>query len=171
MSLSRTVFEATAQFTRPADVIAYAAGDQVANNVAPGSVTPLNFSIPYMKGKGGMIRAASLVKSNSNITLADFRLYLFTSPISQAGDNLALNPTTAEARTFVGWYGFANSLNLLQFANGVYYYGYQLNAVQQMFLPIPEGCDGTLYGALIASAAYVPTASEVFSLRLVFDVE
>lgn len=169
MSIGRNIFEVSRTFTRPADITAYTFGDQVADNTVAGSVTAFNFAVPYLRGRGGVIRNAIMVKSTNVITNADFRLQLFSSSFTQAGDNAALAPTLTELRSNLGYFVFANALNIQQFSNGAHYGGYPFGAVQQWALAIPESCDGTLYGAITAAAAYTPTASEQFTIRLIIE--
>lgn len=169
MASNTLEIDAQFTFTRPADVLVYAAGDQIANSVTAGSVIPITIPVAALKGKGGVIKNASLIKSTTSITLADFRLYLFSALPTQVGDNVALAPSLAELRTLLGWFPFSNAVNLLQFTNGVFYTGYPAAAVQQPTLSIPETCDGNVYGVLIATAAYVPASAEQFTIKLVVE--
>jgi hypothetical protein len=99
----------SANFTRPADTTAYAAGDLVANSTTTGSVVPLAFtSAVREEGCRFRIERIRLRKSGAVLTNASFRVYLFrASPTVSVGDNGALNASSVlaidDVQHLVGW--------------------------------------------------------------------
>lgn len=158
----------SANFTRPADTTAYAAGDLVANNVTAGSVVPLTFDVNGSQVSQGqcVIQRARLHKSSNVPTLATFRLHLFAgtpdiasvAPTVANGDNGVLSVSSV----LTGYLGFIDidqaTNSLVGAATGCAKPGAPAN-------PIYHG-GGQIYGLLQAQAAYVPTSGEVFTVVL-----
>lgn len=160
-----TVQEVSANFTRPNDTTAYAAGDLVANSTTAGSVTQLSWVIP---GGGRWLRRVELRKSGSVITNGDFRLWLHTDSAvtfsngdngaaSIASSTLALTSVLAALDVSIDR-GVTNlgSIGYATFDEGLYNLASATEANGQ----------GTIYGFLEARAAYTPVAQEVFTVIL-----
>jgi len=151
----------SANFTRPADVLAYASGDLVANSTVAGSVVPMSFVAARVSGGSLAIRRARLKKSSASVTAASFRLHLYsTLPTVTNGDNAAwLSPHS----------GFIGSFDLdLSGANGRVFsdsagmaappvVGQEINTVAVV---------QTIFGLLEARAGYTPASAEVFTVVL-----
>lgn len=144
------IFKTQSSFTRPADTTAYAANDLVANSTTAGSVTPMSFNLPPFS----MITWASLKKSTATATNANFTLHLFnSSPTVANGDNSAFSPTNSN---YLGSLQLDSTTSLFSDAAG------SVNRLTSNGIP----CGGTVYGLLLAGAAYTPASAEVFTITL-----
>ena len=145
-----STFRVVSSFTRPADTTAYATNDLVANSTTAASVTPMSFTLPL----NALVTFASLSKSTNTATNANFTLWLFgSSPTVTNGDNAAFAPTFSKALgsfqlDATGSLFSDNAGSVNRFSNN----------------PIPIG--GTIYGLLLASAAYTPASAEVFTVTV-----
>jgi hypothetical protein len=155
----------TSSFTRPADTTAYNVGDQVNDNTAAGSVTPLQFVAASANGGSGMVRKARIRKTSVGagaLTNASFRLHLFTvaPTVSSAGDNSVFTNVSGLA-------GYAGALDITvdrllgdgSVGSGGAHSGAEVNYVC-------AAGDTKLYGLLEAAGAYVPTSGETFNVDL-----
>lgn len=108
----------TANFSRPADNVAYATGDAISNSLTLASVTPLTFLVPASTN-GQLLGCRAVVTPGSGslvITALDFDLLIFR-PVTNipfaAGsfpaDNTAMNITAASFRDLVATFSFVNS--------------------------------------------------------------
>lgn len=156
--LGGEVIVSSANFTRPNDTTAYAAGDLVANSTTAGSVTPMSLAVGRAYGASGMIRRARIKKSGANA--GTFKLHLFkASPTVTNGDNGAFLPNNSA--NYIG----ALAINADRiFSDGVVGGGVPLNGSEMNFV-LPAG-QAILYGLLEASGATTPAAQEVFTLEL-----
>lgn len=136
--------------TRPADTTAYAANDLVANSTTAGSVVPLVFN--SVTGFGAMVRAR-IEKSDKSTTNAAFDLYLFgASPVVTNGDNGAfaianLADYLGKVSVTVGQAGSTSGASGNADASAI-------------------AAGGTIYGLLVATAAYTPASAETFLVTL-----
>lgn len=158
---SRIGWVAAAQWTRPNDTTAYAAGDLIANSVTAGSVVPMSFDISRdMKG-GVLVARARLRKSGTGIVNASFGLNLYrASPTPTNGDNGAF--LTDQSDDYLGRIDFSAS-NAKAFSDGAVVVG--VPAVGSAMLVIPSS-GMRVYGLLEALAAYTPTAQETWDVGL-----
>lgn len=117
MTYSPLAPRCTATFSRPADNVAYTAGDHIANSVTGSAVVPMTFKLP---SRGGRITACRAVvapaSSNLVITALDFDLLLFRPATdipfadgSFPADNAALAVTAAMMRELVATFSFVNT--------------------------------------------------------------
>lgn len=105
----------TATFSRPADNVAYAAGDAIANSTTGSAVVPIEFSLDgFTRGNITGIRCVVTPASGNLIIAAlDFELLLFR-PVTDipfaagsfAADNAALAISAAAYRECVGTFIF-----------------------------------------------------------------
>src|SRR5688572_12862730 len=146
-------------FTRPSDTTAYAAGDLIANSTTAGSVVPLSFRIPG-SGKAVTVKNARIRKSAASVTNFATLLYLFDSaPTVAAGDNSAPAPSVA------------NLLGVVSLASTGAIAGTSVGyATAETTLTIPMTTSRTIYGLLVANAAYTPASEETFTVSLTVDV-
>lgn len=148
-----------ASFTRPADILAYAIGDLVANNTVAASVVPLSFALARLPGIGGEIRRARLRKSSNVLTSASFRIHLYNAlPTPSNGDNGAW--LTSGVQNYLGRIDVTVDEAFTDGAagNGVPSVGTEINFVTD-----------TLYALLEARAAYTPVSAEQFTVE--FEVQ
>jgi len=150
---------AAAQFTRPADVTAYASGDLVANSVTAGSVVPLTFTVARVAAGSGMVRRCRVKKSGTGVTSASFRLHLYSSaPTPANGDNGAFS--TDGAANYLGGFDVAVDRAFTDGAAGV---GAPVSGSEMTF-KLASGT--TIRGLLEARGAYTPGNAETFDVSL-----
>jgi hypothetical protein len=150
----------SANFTRPNDAAVYAAGDLIANSTTAGSVVPLQWTIGY----GFALKLfRTKIKFNSAVpTLAQFKLHFYgSSPTVTNGDNGAWLSTESNYQHSV-----SIDASTLTFSDSTSGYGIYVNTALSM--PMYIQCDQNykIYGLLTATAAYTPTALEVFTVDL-----
>jgi hypothetical protein len=157
-----TVIQPSANFTRPANTTAYAAGQLVANSVTAGSVVPLSWTAARIAAGNFFIRRARLKKSTTTLTAASFRLHLY-----------AADPSTAA--------GISNGDGGAWLTKHASYLGSIYIAVSKAFSDAAAGQGSpeigaeinvalasgqTIYGLLEARDAYAPGNAEVFTVEL-----
>lgn len=150
----------SASFTRPANTTAYSIGQLVANSVTAGSVVPMSFSLnnsfPQGQFRTTRIRIA---KSGTAVTNADFTLHLYsTLPVCTNGDG-----GTWLTSGSAGWLGSINVGSMLAFSDGAAGTG-SPPAGSEWMIRLAAG--STIYGLLLAAAAYSPGSAEVFTVTL-----
>jgi hypothetical protein len=164
--MSRTTIQSvsTATFTRPADTNIYAATDSV--NVATTGVALEFKSMVPIPGMGGILRGAVMHKTDQDLTAAAFDLYLFDTAPAGAGfeDNAVIAITDAEWLNCVGFIEFAQA-DGRSVVTGDLWNKTNLDLAYQTVKN-----DSSLYGVLVAQAAYTPASAEVFNIRLFFEV-
>ncbi len=144
-------------FTRPGDTTPYSLGDLVANNTTAGSVVALSITnAARVSGGAFMIRKLAVVKSGTGVSLAAFRVHVFTTaPVVTNGDNAAYL-TTLKA----SWIG-AFDVTVDQVfgdgakGNGVPSYGNEVSGV---------ATGTTIYFLIEARAGYTPANAETFGV-------
>lgn len=154
------VFRIAASFGRPADTIAYAFGDLVANSTTAGSVVPMPFVLGMSKG---LIRSAKFKTSNATLASgATFRLHLWSqAPTVTGGDNAAVFATAAGLATSAGYLGYVDCTADVWFSDGSEGRGY----------PSPDihfdlGTGSTVYGLLEARGAITPASGATITCTL-----
>lgn len=147
----------TASFVRPDNTTQYDSGDLVANSTSAGAVLPLVFAKDVVVGSL-FIRKARLIKTETSLTNASFRLHLFdSSPVFGAGDNAALDITGAD-----GYLGCIEITVDFGVADGAVGFGVPVTGSE-----ISVNSDASsLYGVLEANGSYTPGAEETFTLIL-----
>ena len=146
--------------TRPANTDPYSIGDAV------GDGTVMVFPRTSRGvGEFGIIRHATLISSSYTATALIGELWLFDATIGVDADNAAFTPTDAELETLVGVINFPAA----SWKMGTSTAGTGGNHVCPVTCEIPFVTTpdvNALYGVLVARNAYVPIASEVFTVRL-----
>lgn len=154
-----TALVTAATMTRPGNTDAYASGDLVANDTVAGSVVPLSFAVARVAAGSGMIRRVRLRTSSTSVTLASFRLHLYSaSPTVTNGDNGVW--LSDNAANYLGALDITIDRAFSDGAagNGVPVSGSEIN------FKLASG--STVYGLLEARAAYVPTNAGTFICSL-----
>lgn len=146
-------------FSRPADVTAYAAGDSVCNSTT--APVPMTFTnVPRISGGGGRIVGATLAKSTAAAVGDSFDLIIGDTTFAVPNDNAVFSLSYASAITL---------FNTIQF-NVATDLGPNNRLYVAQFAPIPFVCVTTsLFATLIARGAYVPGSAEQFTVRLLID--
>ena len=154
----------SANFTRPADTLAYTAGDLVANSTTAGSVVPLSWTLqssfitaPFT------IKRATIVTSSTAVANLNLRLHLYSaSPAVTNGDNGAFTSTLAA--NYLGYIICDGTTTPgAKFSDGAVAIG-SIAAGAELNVKMPSG--RTIYGLLEALAAYTPTSAETFTVIL-----
>jgi hypothetical protein len=155
------ILEVSANFTRPADTTAYAAGDLVANSTTAGSVTPMTFRLGY--GQALVLRQARIRINSATNTNASFNLHLYSSsPTVTNGDNSAWLSTSSN---YLGTMAISGTTQA--FSDNVVGVGTYVNtAVGTPWVLLGDN-NYLVYGLLSATAAYTPTSGGVFTATLV----
>lgn len=149
-------------FTRPANTTAYTLGDAVSDDATtPTATTFLLSGLSTKVDTGGIIKSATLYKSDSDLTNASFQINFFDTQPAAAGwdDNAAVAITDDEWKRC---YGFAQLVT-----------GTDSSAVQtgdvycKTNLDLPYAYvtgSSPIYVVITALAAYTPASAEVFTL-------
>lgn len=150
----------TASITRPATTTAYTAGDVVTGSNNERLVFE---GLPPFVSDGALIESAVCIDGAVVATKPDLELWLFDTDITDLdAENAQWTPTDAQLETLVGIISFATaSFKLGDLTAGA---GGNCACVQSnlgIAIKTP-----TLYGVLVARNAYVPIASEKFTVRL-----
>ena len=148
---------ASASFSRPADVTAYASGDLVANSTTAGSVVAVALANAVREAGGvSRVERVRLRKSGTGLTNASFRVHLFAAaPVPVNGDNGALSTPIAN---YIGAVDVALDRAFTDGATGA---GVPLVGGSMTFT-IPIGT--TLFALIEARGAYTPVSGETFTV-------
>jgi hypothetical protein len=153
----------SSSFTRPANTTAYALGFLVANSTTAGSVVPLSWTVSRVNAGNGYVRRAIMTSTGKSVTLASFVLYLTngtTAPTTSAGDGAASSGALLRANQFCIIPIILTSIGSdIAMGEGVPDIGSECNFVTGAGVQ-------TIWGFLVANAAYVPTSAEVEKLIL-----
>jgi hypothetical protein len=154
--------------TRPADTTQYAAGDAIANSDSAPTVNVLA-GAALANGRGGTIKAITLIDSAKLATAADLEIWFFNGAYTLANDNAAFAPTDAVAETVQAIVSLPGSGSIVGNAgadaagNRVY----QVKDINKDFKCAVDSDD--LWWALVVRNAYTPVSAEKFTL--IVDVE
>jgi hypothetical protein len=158
----------SASFIRPADTNAYTSGDLIANSTTAAAVIPMQFSLDQIIRRSGVIGYVRLYKSNPTVTNATFTLHLFTeAPTVTSGDNAAL--AVASARNHLGQIACDMSTGGLVATADVrkrFQILFGTNPAVFAFNNEDKLAQKSLFGLLVAAAAYTPASAETFAVTL-----
>lgn len=160
MALYRRVV--SAEFTRPADTTAYAAGDAVSNSTT--APTALSFSsVVPSTAKAGRVIGSRVLKDGATATNATFTLYLFSSSPTATNDNTALALVWANRASFIG-----KTPQMTMVSDGSVGSSTPSNDISIPFTPTAT----TIYGLLQVNGAYTPANGENFRVEIMteFDI-
>ncbi|MDQ4061175.1 MAG: hypothetical protein M3145_08750 [Pseudomonadota bacterium] len=147
---------ASGSFTRPADTLAYASGDLVANSTVAGSVVPVPLAVALVTGGKGRIRRVRIRKSGTSVANASFRVHLWSvAPAVTGGDNAAF--AANGAANYLG----AVDVTVTQALNDG---AFGAAATDIGF--IAAGGSLNLYALVEARAAYTPVSAESFTVAI-----
>lgn len=148
----------TAEFTRPADTTAYAAGDVVSNSTTAGAA--LHFPDIMRDNEQGIVLRAFAIKSGTGVTTSSLRLYLFNQDPGTVNDNAAFSLSYANRAKLVTSLLIPDFKAIGSSAWSEFY--------PSLILPVTsaDGQSGDLWGVLVAEGAYTPASGEQFSVTL-----
>lgn len=157
-------------FTRPANTTAYAAGDVICNSTS--SPTILEFTgMAYLNGGYGRILGASLTSSNNPATNISARLFLFSSPSTGIdNDNSPFTPTDSEIKDVQGVILFAGAAAVDGDASSNIFNGTPVSFPPQGITYKCDDLETSLYGILVADAAYTPASGEEIQITLEYEL-
>lgn len=151
----------TANFTRPADTTAYAAGDAISNSTS--SPSALTFSGvaqrnngPFMIGHATLLYEAAPPGTIPNI---DLLLFNKTSAPTATNDNAAFNPSNADMETCIGIIQFTSGLQTQGSSNMIYY-------AQPTIIAKAGSSLADIYGLLRTNTAFTPGNAAKFFVAL-----
>lgn len=166
----RGLLTVTAEFARPADTTAYAAGDLVANSTTAASVAAAELvGAARAVGEAIRIERVRLRKTGASLTNAAFRVHLFrTPPTGTVGDNGMFNVSGLLALADIE--GHVGSVEVvMDTAGAVGARGVGAPGTGAGITCEPGGTGGSetsLWALIEARAAYVPTSGERFVVTL-----
>jgi hypothetical protein len=150
-----------ATFTRPSDTNAYAATDAVSNSTSAPSMMTFTGVAP-LHSWGAICRGAKLFKTTATTTNAAFDLILYrVSPVAFE-DNAAWDPSDTEYLNEVGVVEFL-STDAVASSTNVRWHKTNLD------WGVVSSTANSLFGVLVATAAYSPGSAEVFTVDLDFE--
>jgi hypothetical protein len=153
---------------RPEDTTQYTAGDMVADSTSAPTANVLA-GAALANGRGGTIRAVTLIDSAKLATAGDFEIWFFDAAYTLANDNAAFAPTDAVAKKAQAIVSLPGSGSIVGNAgadaagNRVY----QKTGIDKDFKCATGSKD--LWWALVVRNAYTPVSAEEFTL--IVDVE
>lgn len=156
--LAATGKTASVTDTRPNDTSAYTANDVI--GPATGSTAALTFSA--LQGSSGgefMITSAELEIDASALIASEgaYRLYLYNvTPPSALGDNAAWDLPSGDRTSFLGYVDLGTPVDL---GSTLYVRADSVN--MQISMTGPD-----LFGYLVTTAGYTPTAQRVYKVKL-----
>ncbi len=157
MDVSGVQIVTSASFTRPADVVAYAALDVVSNSTT--AATVLTFANAGRTiGNSGLILSARHTKNNT--TISGFRLFLWKAAPTAINDNLPFTLLYANRTNEVGFIDFNHV------TGGT---GSDASTALTTFTGLPYVCaagSSSLFGILVATAGYTPASAEQHLIEL-----
>jgi hypothetical protein len=151
----------TYNFTRPSDTTAYAAEDAINNSTS----TPSNITFTALNGEkleAGQkyyIKSLRVITNNNTVTNGSFRLYITnTSQTPVIADNAQQTLLYANKAKVVGFIDFSLTTGGTGSDSGEAY-------VSGIDMPVTLA-GSTLYGYLVAKAAYTPASAQQFYFEL-----
>ncbi len=152
----------SASFVRPADTVAYAVGDLVANNVTAGSVTPMPLAAARINAGTGAIRRVRLSTSKTGLAGTEtFRVHLFkTTPTVTNGDNGVFSVNGVAANHL----GVIDVTMDRVFNDGAK--GFAIPLVGSEIVFDTGAATTNLFALIEARTAYTPASGETFTLAL-----
>ena len=155
MAVSSQVVDSNVTFTRPANTTAYADGDAITNSAS--APTVLEFT-NVGAGSSQLIEIANVILTTTKAAGApDVELWLFDTTFTAINDNLAFALTDAENLTVASVIPIGNKYAATN--NGFL----QSNDLTKI---VKLGAGTSLYGMLVATAAYTPVSAEVFDITI-----
>lgn len=154
-----TTATASGALTRPADAVAYAASDLVANNTVAASVVVPAVTVARVAAGSGLIRSA-LLKSNhtAGLDAINFTVDLWTAaPTFTNGDNGAYAVATNGDK----WLGSLSG-TFRQFADGASAMCAVDSGLPEIAFKLASGTD--IFWTLRTNAAFTPQSAKTFNL-------
>ena len=164
MNFFRQLVNVNRTITRPADAVAYAAGDIIGTTTDAGTSTSVLIltNAGRANGIGGFISSAVLIDSVNAATNIDLDIFFFNTTLAQQADNVAFAPSDAEMDTCIG----IGTIISTDGKEGT------LNIAYNMLMPspgkidfVPGDASRNIFACLVVRNAYTPASGEIFNLR------
>lgn len=149
-------------FTRPSNTTAYAAGDAVSDlDTTPTAATFALSGLSTKTDCGGLIKAVTLYKGDSDLTNASFQINFFDTQPAAAGweDNAAIAITDAEWKRCLGFAQLVTGTDSSAVQTGDVYCKSNLDLPYQYVTGTSP-----IYVVITALAAYTPASAEPITL-------
>ena len=157
---TRTAKIGRASFIRPADAVAYAVGDLVANHAAAANVVPLEVELSHVASGTGLLTALRLNKSSPSLVNAQFRVHLFRMRPTVAGGDNAAFAANGFASQYLGSVDVTMDVTHSDGASG--------RALAALRFDCRPG-EKTFFALIEARGAYQPVNAEQFRLTAESD--
>lgn len=157
----KTVILPIASFTRPTGTTQYAAQDVVGPVTTPAVLTFTGAG--RITGGSGYVTKVVIAKSTVTITLASFRLWLYRVAPTAIADNSPWTLLRADVAKRLGY------VDITMATGGT---GSDSASGQDTSVRLPFQCDpasSSLFGVLVATAAYTPADSEIFDVEITVE--
>lgn len=145
-------YQSTAQYTRPNDTTAYAAGDALSNSTT--APTALTFNVPFES----ILNEVLITSSVKGGTLPQFKLWLFDTSPTAVNDNEALALSDAQNDTVIAVIPFGSSTQSSATNNA----RLEATALQRII----KAKTTSIYGLIEVTNTYTPAANEVIKVTL-----
>lgn len=152
-----TVITPSSNFTRLANATAYAAGQLVANATATGSVTPLTWAAARIAGGNFYIRRMKMTLSSKSVTNTQFTVHFYT-----AAPTLANGDAGTWSTTLANW-ACSMTVTILNAGTDVSA-GIGAPDIGNECNIVAGNSTTTLWGLVVADAAYTPGSGETITV-------
>jgi hypothetical protein len=156
----------TASFARPNDTTTYTAGDVVADSTSLPNRLVFKDVVPSAGASGCIQQATIAITANVAALQPDLQLYLYDTPITLQGDNVAFAASNDQIRSLVAVISFPVAAMVVTNTGSGASGNIVCNA-QGLVVPFNTAANDTnLYGQLVVRNAYAPVALTIFATRL-----
>lgn len=153
-------------FARPNDTTTYTVGDVLADSTGTPAILKFKDVVPS-PGASGCIQQATIAIATSVAALQpDLQLYLYDSPFTLQGDNVAFAASADQITRLIAIIAFPVGSMVVTNA-GVGIAGNVVCNAQGLVIPFnTTNSDTSLYGHLVVRNAYIPVAVTPFTIRI-----
>lgn len=165
----RYIVAASAAYTRPANVTAYAAGDAVSDNATAGSVTAMAFALSEINDEPISIERLRLTTADTGPATASatFEVWLFSSdPTASSGVGGGDNAAFAQKRA-----GFIGRMSGVFFAASEGSLAECLPNVGGRIVTLPATGAKTIYALMKTLTAFTPSANSTSFVATIEGVQ
>lgn len=150
--------------TRPADAVAYSAGDIIGTTTDAGtSVSVLTFvNVARANGIGGYVGSIMMIDSVNAATNIDADIFFFNTTLSQQADNVAFAATDAEMNTCIGVVSIVGT-DGKESSTSIAYNGIMPSPGRIDF--VPASGSRNIFAVIVVRNAYTPASGEIFRVR------
>ena len=164
MNFFRQIVLVETTITRPADAVAYAAGDIIGTTTDAGTSTSvLTFAnVARANAIGGVVASVMLIDSVNAATNIDCDIFFFNTTLAQQADNVAFAATDAEMATCIGVVSIVGT-DGKESSNNIAYNGIMPSPGNIPF--VPDAGSRNIFAVIVVRNAYTPASGEIFRVR------